>query len=94
MTDDEITALICLVAGLLLLFWRGRRKFLRLNSCGVEQFPNYFSKVASSIFDHILFGFGTAFIGASSLILMHIGRYYSVFFVVVLLAYQFRPNSR
>jgi hypothetical protein len=95
MTEHEVTATIWLVVGGLLLFWRSRRKFYRLNCHGIEQFPKHLKMLTARAFDLLLFASGTASLCISALILLFVE--YQVIpagLIATVIAYQFLSPSK
>lgn len=93
MTGNEVTAAILVALGCLLLFWRSRRRFSRLNGFGIEQFPNHWRMLTSTGFDFALFSVGTTLIAIAALILLF-GEHEVILaiFVAGLAVSQFKSN--
>lgn len=93
MTEYEVTASVWLAVGGALLFWRSRRKFIRLNSNGIEQFLSHWSMLASTGFDFILFSVGTTAMAISALILVFAEQQViPAFLIFLVVVYQFRST--
>ena len=91
MTEYEVSALIWLIAGSILIFWRSRRKFSRLNSNGIEQFPSHWNMLSATGLDFMLFSVGTAAMAISALILLLFEQQAILAFLISLaVIYQFR----
>ena len=91
MTENEVTAAVWLVGGCVLLFWRSRRKFSRLNSNGIEQHPSHLKMLTSTGLDLMLFSVGTAAMAISALILLLFEQQAILAFLISVAAiYQFR----
>ena len=93
MTENEVTAAILVALGCLLIFWRSRRKFIRLNSNGIEQFPSHWSMLTSTGFDFMLFCVGTTAMAISALILVFAEQQViPAFLIFLVVVYQFRST--
>ena len=91
MTEYEVRALIWLIAGSILLFWRSRRKFYRQNCLEIEQHPSHLKMLTSTGLDLMLFSVGTAAMAISALILLLFEqRAILAFLISVAVIYQFR----
>ena len=51
---EDIVGISVVLAGGILFLWRNKRKFERTNAAGIEQFASYGGKVASLLWDSIL----------------------------------------
>lgn len=93
MTENEVAAAILGALGCLLIFWRSRRKFTRLNGNGIEQFPSHWSMLASTVIDLMLFCVSTIAIATSALILVFAERQVvPAFLISLVVLYQFRST--
>ena len=67
-----IVVCVLLITGVLLLLWRGKRRFDRSNSVGVDQFNSYTGKVAASLVDRIMLSSGWVMIvGGISIVVFY-----------------------
>jgi hypothetical protein len=69
MTHIDVCCLLLAVGGAALVYWGGRRAFLRTNRFGVEEFPSYGKRLLAKLADGTLMATGGGLIGASLLIL-------------------------
>ena len=88
MNSTDFYCLLLVVAGVALVYWSRRRRFVRINQFGVEQFPSYGRKVISNTADGILLIIGISLIGAAGLILLaeHAAECLGLF-LILLVAY-------
>lgn len=50
------------VVGIVLVFWKSKRRFDRLNHCGIEQYANISQKIGAKILDVMLYSIGFSFL--------------------------------
>lgn len=60
--------IVLTVIGIGLGLWKGKRKFDRTNSAGVEQFRSFGRKTVATAFDELLSWLSLAFLGVGLLI--------------------------
>ena len=54
MTGEYLWVVLLMFFGVLLLYWRNKRKFDRLNEHGIEIFGSYLEKAKADAFDTLL----------------------------------------
>ncbi len=52
--SEDIVGGAVVILGVILFFWRSKRKFDRTNAAGIEQFSSYGGKVAARLWDWVL----------------------------------------
>ena len=62
--DFSVTEGLSVVTGIIIEFWRRKRKFDRTNSMGLEQFVTYSQKLITNIIDYFLLFCALFFVAA------------------------------
>lgn len=70
MTESDWGALLSAATGGALIFWRGKRRFQRLNQLGKQQFTSYTGKLRNRAFDLLLLSIGGGALLAGCVILL------------------------
>jgi hypothetical protein len=70
MTPADIYSLLLAIVGAALFYQGERRRFLRQNQAGIEQFRSYSSKVLMKLIDYTLCATGSGLMAAAVLILL------------------------
>ena len=68
MSETEILIAGSAIVGLMLIVWRNKRQFTRLNQFGIEQFASYGHKVRAIALDVLPLGGGYGLLGAAGII--------------------------
>lgn len=68
MSETDVLITVSAIFGCACLFWRGKRRFSRLNQLGVEQFSSYTNKILATSLEILLLGFGYGLLGAAALV--------------------------
>lgn len=84
MSETDLLIAVCVTSGIMLILWKNKRQFGRLNQLGIEQFTSYRQKVAATALDVLLFSAGIGLLGAAGIVfLMEYARpYLSVLFLL------------
>ncbi len=84
MSETDLLIAVCVTSGIMLILWRSKRQFGRLNQLGIEQFTSYRQKVAATALDVLLFSAGIGLLGAAGIVfLMEYARpFLSVLFLL------------
>lgn len=100
---EEIFGVVTTLIGATLFFWRGKRKFDRINTfTGVEQFQSYLQKIGARIWDSILMLVATIIltVGVITLAVVHESTWgwivllpCYVFFALAFLGFPFGPRK-
>lgn len=67
MSDIDTYIVLLSVVGIALLFWKGKRRFSRLNQFGIEQYASYRHKVGTKIPDGLLYFIGFMLLGMAGI---------------------------
>ena len=62
MSEIDIYTALLAVFGIVLLFWKGKRRFGRLNQLGIERYASYGQKVGVKLLDGFLYSIGFVFL--------------------------------
>lgn len=65
MAETDVYIVVSATVGLILIIWKNKRQFNRLNQLGIEQFRSYGHKIIATAFDVMLFGTGIGLLGAA-----------------------------
>jgi hypothetical protein len=70
MTGNILWVVLLMFFGALLLYWRKKRKFDRLNKHGIEVFGSYLEKAKADVFNYLLLWVGYASLISSIVMLL------------------------
>ncbi len=62
MSETDIYTAALAVVGIVLVVWKSKRRFDRLNQLGIEQYENFSQKIGAKILDGILYSAGFVFL--------------------------------
>ncbi len=62
MSETDIYTAVLTVVGIVLVAWKSKRRFDRVNQLGIEQYANYSQKIGAKILDGILYSVGFVFL--------------------------------
>ena len=88
------------VVGIVLVFWKNKRRFDRLNQLGIERYPSFGQKIGAKFVDGVLYSFGFVFLvtAAIAFFIEHaqsipvLSASFALF--IIYLIFNFRRNSR
>ena len=67
MNETDIYTVALSVVGIILIFWKSKRRFDRLNQLGIEQYADFGQKIGAKILDGILYSFGFVFLATAAI---------------------------
>lgn len=70
MSEADVLIASCVAIGAMLILWKNKRQFGRLNQLGIEQFTSYRHKVAATALDVVLFSAGIGLLGAAGIVFL------------------------
>lgn len=85
MSETDVLIAGSAIVGLMLIVWRNKRQFSRLNQFGIEQFASYAHKVRATALEVCLLGTGIGLLGTAAIVSLI--EYASPFLSVVLLLF-------
>lgn len=68
MSETDIYTAVLTVVGIVLVVWKSKRRFDRLNQLGIEQFANFSQKVGARVLDGILYAIGLVFLVTAAIV--------------------------
>lgn len=70
MSETDLLIAVCVTSGIMLILWRNKRQFGRLNQTGIEQFTSYRQKNTATALDVLLFSTGIGLLGAAGIVFL------------------------
>lgn len=70
MSEIDIYTALLVVVGIVFLFWKGKRRFGRLNQLGIERYESYSQKVGAKLLDGLLYSIGFVFLVTAAIVFL------------------------